>query len=125
MKRLVIALILLLMTAGICLGARLEADRTAARLETELEGIGEACQGGDPAAAALLADRFAAGFEKNTRLLPLFLPHALLESAAESAALLPILARADPAELQAELLRCRSRLEQIRQRERIDWQNLF
>ena len=125
MKRLVIALFLLILTAGLCLKARLELDSAVEGLLPELEKIEAACKAGDLDTCIRLSEEFAAAFEERTRRLPLFLPHAALDSAAGSAALLPVLARADPAELPGEICRCRDRLMQMAQTERITWQTVF
>lgn len=125
MKRLVAALVLLAITAGICLGSRLTLDHATRRLLEDLEKIEERYKAEDLAASADLADRFAGDFEATTRLLPLFLPHSVLESTAQTASLLPVLARTDRVGFLREIARCRSQLTQMRELEKIDWKNFF
>lgn len=125
MKRLAAALVLLVFTAGICLASRLALDSATEQLLDDLAKIEESCKAKDLDTSAALADRFAGEFQKNTRLLPLFLPHAVLESAAQTAALLPVLARTHREDLQKEIARCRSQLTQMREAEQINWKNFF
>lgn len=125
MKRLIIAVVLLALTAGLCAAGQQLLEKRTDRLLTVLDELEYACRSGDSDAAVTIAARFAEDFPQETHLLPLFLPHATLEAAAESAAVLPALAATDFNDTLAEIARCRSRLEELRNAERLTMENIL
>ncbi len=116
MKRLLIAAVLLALTAGLCVWSQCALNDRTDRL---LHRLDEVEQDGR------LAADFAAGFADEVRPLHLFLPHDAVDAAAESAALLPTLWEHDPPAFAAEVTRCRERLLSLRESEWLTPENLL
>lgn len=125
MKRLFIAAALLFLTVGLCVGSRLTLEHGVNTLLAALDETEAAYQADDTAAAQATANRLPPLFEKETRLFPLFLPHEHLDAAEDSLATLPALLPGDRAAFEAELTRCRLRLECLRDGERLTLGNIL
>lgn len=125
MKRLFVAAVLLALTAGLCAACWMTLDRGIDSLLEALDEAEAAYAAGGAAAAAAPAEALAARFDEETRWFFLFLPHEPLEAAEESVRALPSLLEGDEALLNAAFVRCRERLEALREGERLTVKNLF
>ena len=116
MKRLYIALALLLSVAALCVGAHLYQHTKTDRMLDTLDRIESAARRGDTAAAIRTARDFAAEYRRISDWISCYVAHSELRESQETAALLPILLEDDDTdELYMEIARLRSQLEYIRQ----------
>lgn len=125
MKRLFVAAALLALTVGLCVGGALTLEHHVDRLLTALDEVESAYRTGGAETAAAPVDQFADLFSEETRWFPLFLPHEQLDAAEDSATALSALLPGESAAFEAELTRCRRRLENLRDSERLTLENLL
>lgn len=125
MKRLLIAVALLALTAGLCIGGQITLERRVERLLNALEDVEVVYLADGAQAAHPYVTHLLARIDEETRLLPLFLPHDRVDAVAESACPLPALLDGDAAAFTAQLLCCRDRLEQLQESERLSAENLL
>ena len=125
MKRLLIAVVLLVFTAALCIGPNCFLSRSTARLLQTLDAANAAAEQNDLTAATAAVEAFCRDFEQDNRFLPLFFPHEKLDAIEESTALLSLVVQQDTAHLAEELSRCRWRVEHLRQSERLTLTNIF
>lgn len=125
MKRLFIALALLAVTVGLCVGSHVIVTRGVETLLHDVDAMESACHAGDTAAAAAIAAQLPARFAEQTRRFPLFLPHAPLDAAEDSLCALATAPPDDAAAMAAALGQCRLCLERLRDAERLSPANLL
>ena len=126
MKRLIAAVLLLLMTAGFCITTifwqKTQTEdllRQIAVLEEDFNA--EAPERSLPAARQLIED-----FEERTALYPLFLRHNIITEAETELLSLPALLKdGEPLDVPAALVRCRSKLQALYEAELPLWKNIF
>ena len=115
MKRIYVALALLLSVAALCGGAHLYLHTQTDRMLEALDGIEEAARRGDTDTALRDARRFAAEYRQISDWISCYVAHNELRESRETAALLPILLEDDDKdELYMEIARLRSQLAYIR-----------
>lgn len=125
MKRLLVAVVLLAFTVALCVGGQITVERRVERLLSALDDAAVVYRTSGADAARPYVDHLLTRVGKETELLPLFLPHEPVDAAAESLCLLPALLNGDEAVFEAEVARCRERLEQLRESERLSVENLL
>ena len=125
MKRLPVALVLLTITVGLCIGSYLFLETITARMTDQLDRAEAAMNENDAAATSAIINDFCRTFHSANRILPLFFPHEKMDAIEESAALLPLLVQKNAAHLSEELARCQYHVEHLRESERLNLSNLF
>lgn len=125
MKRIPVALVLLAVTVGLCVGPHWFLERSTTRMARELHRASEAHTAGDDDTVIAAINAFCDAFYEANDLLPLFYPHEKMDAIEESAALLPLLAEKKAAHLAEELARCEYRVQHLKDSERLTLTNLF
>lgn len=126
MKRLYIALLLLVAVATACFFSHRYLHRQTARMLHALQHIEEQYRNGDTASAIALAEQFAADYQQVSDRISCYVSHSELRESRETAALLPTLMRnGGEEELWMELARLRSQLHHLRQVDDPTLQNIL
>ena len=126
MKRLWIAVALLGIAAGLCLGASLYQHRQIDRMLGTLDRLEQAYTQGDIATAQRLADQLYRDYEAVGRVLYCFIAHSSLENSQETVALLPALLRqGKQEELEMEIARLREQLRYLSTLDDPLWENIL
>ena len=112
-KRMLIALGMLLLTAALCVGSIIIMSRNTDYLLQSLDRMQESFDQGDMEACKQEARQFAKDFEEKTKMFPFFLRHADISRIEEIAIPLPVLTQ----HFAAELVRCRSQLSKLSEME--------
>lgn len=116
MKRIRIAVILLVLVVGLCIATRQYQHRRVGELLDTLDRIEAACRNGDTTTVALLAEEFATAFDRASNVMDCYVAHDDLAESRETAALLPSLLRqGGEEELSMELHRLREQLTHLQQ----------
>lgn len=114
MKRLYIALLLLVTVATACFLSHRYLHRQTDRMLNTLQHIEEQYRNGDTASAIALAERFAADYQQVSDRISCYVAHSELQDSRETAALLPTLLRSGgEEELWMEMARLRSQLQHL------------
>ena len=121
MKRLLIAVVLSVLTATLCVMCTCTLTQRCTHLTRELD---ELVLINDSDTLYRAATDFADHFQKATDIFPLFLPHDRVEAVVESAVLLPSLTH-DTSAFLAEVTRCRYLLCELMESERLSLKNLL
>ena len=117
-KRMLIALGMLLLTAALCVGSIIIMSRNTDYLLQSLDRMQESFDQGDMEACKQEARQFAKDFEEKTKMFPFFLRHADISLIEEIAIPLPVLIeQGDTQHFAAELVRCRSQLSKLSEME--------
>ena len=125
MKRLYIALFLLIAVMAVCVCSHRYQHRQIDRMLSRLEQIEAAARSGD-SHAVQMAEAFAADYGKISDRISCYVPHGELRESRETAALLPSLLRQNSRdELWMELARLRSQLMYIQQLDDPNLQNIL
>ena len=125
MKRLYIALFLLIAVMAVCVCSHRYQHRQIDRMLSRLEQIETAARSGD-SHAVQMAEAFAADYGKISDRISCYVPHGELRESRETAALLPSLLRQNSRdELWMELARLRSQLMYIQQLDDPNLQNIL
>ena len=125
MKRLYIALFLLIAVMAVCVCSHRYQHRQIDRMLSRLEQIEAAARSGD-SHAVQMAEAFAADYRKISDRISCYVPHGELRESRETAALLPSLLRQNSRdELWMELARLRSQLMYIQQLDDPNLQNIL
>ena len=112
-KRMLIALGMLLLTAALCVGSIIIMSRNTDYLLQSLDQMQESFDQGDMEACKQEARQFA-----KTKMFPFFLRHADISRIEEIAIPLPVLIeQGDTQHFAAELVRCRSQLSKLSEME--------
>ena len=125
MKRLLIAVALLTLTAVLCVGTHVFLEQATAQMLHTLDTANAALTRGDLDAADEAVQTFCHDFEQKNRVLPLFFPHEKMDAIEESAAQLSSLTQQNTAHLAEELAQCRYHVQHLRQSERLTLTNIF
>lgn len=116
MKRLYIALLLLVTVSTACVLSHRYLHRQTDRMLDTLLRIEERYRSGDTADAITLAENFAEEYRRISDRISCYVAHSELQESRETSALLPSLLRTgSDEELQMELARLRSQLEYLQQ----------
>lgn len=116
MKRIRIAVVLLVAVVGLCIATGQYQHRRVGELLDTLDRIEAACNAGDMATANTLAEDFAATFDRVSNVMDCYVAHDDLAESRETAALLPSLLRqGGEEELSMELHRLREQLLHLQQ----------
>lgn len=126
MKRLWVAVALLIAVMGLCVATRQYQKRQVNALLDVLDASVTAFNNGDGEEPRMLVTRFCEEYTWRTKLFPCFMSHADLEGLRESVAILPAtLAGESTEEFLLEAARCRALLERLLAVERPGWQNIL
>ena len=114
MKRVLIALVILLMVSGLCwFSLHTQVSNVESLLEMT-DRMEDSFDPDNPEAALELSRQFVEEFKERTRYFPFFMRHADIWSIEETVAALPIyLETGDTQHFPAELAKCRSQLEKL------------
>ena len=114
MKRVLIALVILLMVSGLCwFSLHTQVSNVESLLEMT-DRMEDSFDPDNPDAALELSRQFVEEFRERTRSFPFFMRHADIWSIEETVAALPIyLETGDTQHFPAELAKCRSQLEKL------------
>ena len=116
MKRLYIALFLLVAVAAVCVFSQHYQHRQLDRMLTRLEQIERAADQGDLIHASELAKTFATDYQRTCDHISCYVAHSELRESRETAALLPaLLRRNSEEEFHMELQRLRAQLLYLQQ----------
>ena len=115
MKRLYIAVALLVTVVTACVLTHRYQHRQMDRMVNALDRIEAAYRGGDIDTAVAMAEDFAAEYRQVSNRVSCYVAHSELRESRETAALLPALMREREEELYMEIARLRSQLAYIRQ----------
>ena len=116
MKRLYIALCLLVAVATVCVVSHHYQHRQLDRMLTQLEQIERAASQGNLPHAAELANTFAADYQRVCDRISCYVAHSELRESRETAALLPaLLHRNSEEEFHMEVQRLRAQLRYLQQ----------
>ncbi len=114
MKRLIVALALLLSVAALCTAALVTQNRSVDYLLAKMDEMEEAYQDGDLDECLSLSEQFVDEFAERTRFFPFFMRHSDISKIEESVAVLPVmLETGENAHWLAELTKCRNQLETL------------
>ena len=118
MKRVILALVLLAVVAGLCgLSLHTQVSSTGYLL-TMTEKLDEAYRIGDMEECQRLARRFTEDFREQTRYFPFFMRHGDIWAIEDTVIALPVyLETEDLQHFLSELIKCRSQLEKLYQLE--------
>ena len=115
MKRIWIALTLLLLTFGLCGGSQYYQHRQMSRMLEMLTALEEAHASGSPSETAQLAEAFSAEYQRITNRMDCYIAHDDLAESQETVALLPALLRqGGEEELRMEIARLREQILYLR-----------
>lgn len=116
MKRLYIAIALLVSVATSCVLTHLYQHRQMDRMLTTLDRIEAAYRGGDADGAVTVAEDFAAEYQRICDRISCYVAHNELRESRETAALLPtLLQERSEEEIYMEIARLRAQLTFVRQ----------
>lgn len=126
MKRLYVAVALLVAVAAICVLSHIYQHRQLDRMLDYIDRIEATARGGDTHHALQLAEEFATTYQRVSNHISCYVPHGELTESRETADLLPSLLRQGNAdELWMELARLRSQLRYIQQLDDPSLQNIL
>ena len=126
MKRVVAAVVLLLIVTGGCLASYFTEKQHVEQMIALAEQAEARYRDGDVQAAQQAADRLAAVFSERVKLMALVLPHEALTEAEKSIqGLTLILPYGEPKDFTAESRRCRLLLQRLWDQEQPTWENVF
>lgn len=126
MKRLWIALSLLLLVMGLCVGSRTFLYHRMGELLDDLDTIETHWAEGDKDTAVRLAEDFVEEYHRVRGVLDCYVAHNDLEESEETVALLPTLfIQGGEEELQMELARLREQLSYLRTIDDPLWRNIL
>ena len=116
MKRIYMAVALLLLVAALCVTAHLYLHRQTDRMTGQLADIEAAYSRGDTAQALEIAHQFAEEYHRVSDWISCYVAHGELRESRETAALLPSLIQSgDESGLATEMARLRAQIAHIRQ----------
>ena len=126
MKRLWLAVILLALIVGVCIGGLVYLDQQTEYLIGQLDRMETALRHGDLTTAAARLQTYLDEYEERTRLFPAYMRHQDLEDNRQINAVLPvILENGQTEELHENIRRLRQRLQLIRDAEMPLLYNIF
>ncbi|MBQ8684184.1 MAG: DUF4363 family protein [Clostridia bacterium] len=126
MKRLWIAVFLLLIAVGVCVLSQWYLHRQTSVLLSLLTDLEDSYRAGELDTAAVLAAQVADEYPRYLGLAECFVAHSDLEDSRETAALLPsVLEQDHREELLMEIARLREQLEHLQGIDRLTWRNVL
>ncbi|HJD23023.1 MAG TPA: DUF4363 family protein [Firmicutes bacterium] len=126
MKRLIVALALLLSVAVLCALSLLSLDRNTDFLLSRMDEMQEAYKRGDAGSCLALSEEFVQEFDERTRFFPFFMRHSDISKIEESVIVLPVMLRSgEEAHWISELAKCRSQLEKLADMETLTLENIL
>ncbi|MBR2319691.1 MAG: DUF4363 family protein [Clostridia bacterium] len=126
MKRLYIALLLLVAVVAVCVLSHSYLHRQIDRMLSHLDSIETLARAGDTHRAVQQAEEFSAAYQRVCDRISCYVAHNELRESRETAALLPtLLRRQNEDELWMELARLRSQLLYIRYVDNPNLQNIL
>ncbi|HIW73894.1 MAG TPA: DUF4363 family protein [Firmicutes bacterium] len=126
MKRLIVALALLLTVAALCAVSLLSLQRNMDDLLSQMEEMEEAYYRGDMNVCLTLSEDFVEEFSEKTQFFPFFMRHSDLTKIEESVVVLPVMLRSgEDAHWISELAKCRNQLEKLSDMEMPTLQNIL
>lgn len=114
MKRLYIAVALLVAVAALCLFSHRYQHRQIDRMLDALDRIETLARDGDENAVSV-AEEFAAAYRRVSDRISCYVPHGELRESRETAAILPALLEENQADVYVEIDRLRSQLRYLQQ----------
>ena len=116
MKRLYIAVTLLVAVAGLCLLTHWSHHRQLDAMLTELEHIESLHHNGDSEGALHAAEAFTMDYQRLSNRISIYVPHGEIRESQETAAMLPALLReGSDEELAMEIARLRAQIKYLQQ----------
>lgn len=126
MKRVMVAIVFLLVIAGGCITVLSVTQSRFSSLLSQTEQLEQYYQQNETQKAVQSATRFSQQINRNVRLFSLFMPHKSLIEVQTIAASLPvILTDGDTADFLTELSKCRVMLTTLQQQEFPFWENIL
>lgn len=126
MKRVIVAIVLLVLVAGGSVLSLYNERKNTDYLIELTDQIEEAFSAEDMERAQALTDRFAEEFPERTKFFPFFMRHSDVTKIEENVIMLPILLQAgDMEHFPAELVRCRNQLDKLSELEVPLWENIL
>lgn len=126
MKRVIVALVLLFVVAGLCAGIIWVQREQSGYLIDRLEELEQNFDEEHPENSLEDARRFVQEFEERTKLYPAFVRHSDLTRIEEDILSLPVLLESgEPADFPTTAARCRARLEILYRLELPSLENIF
>lgn len=126
MKRVIVALVLLLVVVGLCTGAIWVQREQSGYLIERLDEMERNFDREHPEDSLEDARRFVQEFEEHTKLFPAFVRHSDLSRIQEDIHSLPVLLESgEPADFTPTLARCRARLQILYSQELPSLENIF
>lgn len=114
MKRLIVAVALLLSVAALCTVALVSQNRSVDYLLARMDEMEEAYHAGDLDECLSVSKAFVEEFNERTRFFPFFMRHSDISKIEESAVVLPVmLETGEDAHWLVELTKCRNQLETL------------
>lgn len=126
MKRVIVAIVLLVLVAGGCALSLYNERKNTDYLIALTEQIEEAFLAEDMERTQQLTDQFAEEFPERTRYFSFFMRHSDVTKIEENVIMLPILLETgDMEHFPAELARCRNQLDKLGELEVPLWENIL
>lgn len=126
MKRVILAVVLLLIIGGGCAVTLWMQTVTTTELIAETERLETLFKQEDTVGAIAASEAFVVACQKACRRFSIFLPHAMLTEVEQSAVNLPAILRyGEPTDYVKEVHRCRLALQKVKELDRPTLQNIF
>ena len=126
MKRLIVAIALLLSVAVLCALFLLSLDRNIDFLLSRIDEMQEAYERDDAGDCLTLSEEFVQEFDERTRFFPFFMRHSDIAKIEESVIVLPVMLRSgEEAHWTSELAKCRNQLEKLADMETLTLENIL
>ncbi len=126
MKRLIVAIALLLSVAVLCALFLLSLDRNIDFLLSRIDEMQEAYERDDAGDCLTLSEKFVQEFDERTRFFPFFMRHSDIAKIEESVIVLPVMLRSgEEAHWTSELAKCRNQLEKLADMETLTLENIL
>lgn len=126
MKRVITALVLIVLVVVLCVVSIVMQERSLATLLTMTDDMQKAYDAGDLDTCLQLSNQFVTEYPKRTRFFPFFMRHSDVAAIEDTAAVLPVmLETGNDDHFAIELARCRSQLEHLARMETPTLENIF
>ena len=126
MKRIPVAIIVLILLTGLCVGTLLWQQMQTQALTAQIDDLLVRFDAGRPQNSVADADALINAFEDRTALFPLFLRHnGLSDVEAELNTLPALMSKGEAKDVPAVLVRCREKLQTLYELERPTPENIF
>ena len=126
MKRLIVALAMLLTVTALCTFSLSSLTRNMDYLLADMDEMEDAYHRGDLEECLVLSEKFVEEFEQKTRFFPFFMRHADIAKIEESVVVLPVMLQTgEETHWLSELAKCRNQLEKLADMETITPENIL